>query len=169
VTETAARTECLDERVPLIWFVARQRALQLRMIVTILRLQRRDAERSERIAEVFWIAPFEDARKRQLVRGGLDCRTVPGLPCRRDWNPDLSGGGVGSRFVEHYGKLGRSWYQGLQTSQTTRIGRCADHQQISLGDREQKLRVLIGSDPVQKFDCQRLVGRTEVTSRGPFE
>ena len=94
MTETAARTECLDQRVAPIGFIACQGALQLRTIVTILRLQRGDAEPSERIAEVFGIAPFEDARKRQLVRRGLDCRTVPGLPCRRDRNPDLSGGAV---------------------------------------------------------------------------
>ena len=88
VTETDARTERLDERVSPIGLIARQRTLQLRTIVTILGLQKRDAELAECVAEVFRIAPFEDARKRQLVRGILDRWTVSGLPCCRDWNPD---------------------------------------------------------------------------------
>src|SRR5260370_26591875 len=107
VTETGARTECLDERVPPIGFIARQRALQLRTIVTILCLQKGDAALGERIVEAFLIAPFEDARKRQLVRGGLDPRTVSGLPCRRDWKSDISCGAGGIRLVNHHYQLCR--------------------------------------------------------------
>ena len=99
---------------------------------------------------------------------GLDRWTVSGLPCRRDWNPDLSGGGVGSRLVKHHSELGRRRHQGTQAHQTSRVGGCADDQQISLGDREQKLRALLGSNPVQKFNRRTLIGRTEVTSCGPF-
>ena len=51
---------------------------------------------AERIAQVFRITPFKDAWKRQLFRRGLHHWAVSGLPCRGDWNPDLSGGGVGS-------------------------------------------------------------------------
>ena len=58
VAEAGPRTELLDEGIAAIAVIAPQRAIELGVVVAILRLQKRNAARSEVIPQVFRVAPI---------------------------------------------------------------------------------------------------------------